>query len=345
MSNIDKLRENLIEKINLENDNFIKEYSEYDCVENFIIMNGSGGKHIRGMLILLACLANGKQITEDVFSVAVAIEFLQTAFLIQDDVIDMENTRRGKEAVHILLQNKHKNKIFGDTAAYILGTFGVTYASRLINIQDKKIEKKVKNIFFEMIFDTIQGESFDIVFPLMDMKKSDCPIKITERIELAESIAALKTAVYSFETPLRMGNILSGGDDNEQWFHEFGKELGIAFQIRNDLEALKKIKNYETGNYMTDINPYRITTLNSTAFKENVDLFNLICDLQNKSDLELQLYYKKIKPIFEEQSDDLKDALLECIDDHYNKAINCLEKCDCPFKMKDTLREYLKGLF
>lgn len=338
LNDIDK---KLTDKINEENIKFINMYSEYECAKEFKKMNSSNGKHIRGKLVLLACLANNMPPSDNAYSLAVAMEFLQTAFLIQDDVIDRESERRGAQTVHISLQkSNNNNKIFNDTAAYILGTLGMTYASSLISFEDKETENIIKEMFFDMLFDTIQGESFDIVFPLIDMKMIGSPIETGERAELADSVAALKTSVYSFEAPLRMGNFLSGGNDAKDWFEKFGKELGIAFQMWNDLDALKKILKTGAENYMADVMPYRITALNAKAFEKDDGLFGLICRAQNDPSLK-----GNIQQIYWKHKDYLDEELTKSAYEHLNKAIHSLDDTNCPFKTKELLVKYLNDLF
>ena len=366
MISTDMLNNNLRHKVKLKSDELLKKYENFGDISAFYKINiNDKGKQLRGTLLLLAYNANlneKNEIDEEAYDLAVVMEFLHSALLVQDDVIDKDNTRRQNKTVHKQLEEMYGNKLPSDCAAYMIGTFCISYAIQLFfdvtnknSCQNEKY-KKIEEIFFELLLDTIQGEGYDMYFPIYDIhkycnreddKEDD---KEDDREEIALETSALKTAAYSFEMPLRIGHIFSGGDDNKEWFHKYGKVLGIAFQMTNDLKALKKIEHYKINKRnlnMIDIYPYRITNANAIAFREKTNLLDEVRSLNSGS-----LSYKDIVSNLQNIQYNypygfVKNELLKQINKYLKESEELLESSDCPIKGegKTALKDYINDLF
>ncbi|MBI5123308.1 polyprenyl synthetase family protein [Candidatus Roizmanbacteria bacterium] len=198
---------------------------ELEKITKLLLETNRGGKNIRGVLICLGYDLCDKKITEDVYKVAAAYEILHTSLLIHDDVIDKSLLRRGKPTVYQELGGGH----LGISQAICLGDVGFFLSVRLIN-QTKlpaKIKTKVINVFLQIVLDTLLGEILDI--------ENGNKTKVFEKNILL--IHELKTALYTIVGPLLLGAEMSGKLQANQKKNiiQFGKYLGIAYQIQDDI--------------------------------------------------------------------------------------------------------------
>ncbi len=199
-----------------------------------------GGKRIRGLLVVLGyeigsnvILSETKDLSRmrdtsnelrdsslivqnDIYKVAAAYEIFHSAILIHDDVIDQSLKRRGQPSLYKAIGNGH----YGVSQAISLGDAGFFLGFKIISGADFPKGSKIKalELFSKVMLDTALGE-------ILDLEKAD-PLVVTP----------LKTAYYTISGPLQLGAILGGGKQNLiRVFGEFGKSLGIAFQIRDDI--------------------------------------------------------------------------------------------------------------
>ena len=171
----------------------------------------SGGKRFRPLLLLVSsrlCGYNG----EHRFPLAAVIEFIHTASLLHDDVIDQATIRRGKTSA---------NNIWGNAASVLVGDFLYSKAFKLMSeigdIALIKLMSRITNVMSE-------GEVFQL------MKCGD--VNITEEEYLA--IIEKKTAVL-LSAACAAGAILgSASEDKIDALGQFGYKIGMAFQITDD---------------------------------------------------------------------------------------------------------------
>jgi len=200
-----------IKKINTVLDSELELYAESEFKEPLkYALNG--GKRIRPIILLLASECVGK-IDDNTFAAACAIEFLHTESVIHDDIIDNETLRRRKDPFHI----KYGYNTSVLTGDFVLGLI-LSIASRINN---PRVTKNLATTAMMMSEgEVIEGRletSEDITF--------DDYLKVIE----------YKTAT-AFETASRLGDIISGGNDVEiESLADYGKNIGIAYQIRDDL--------------------------------------------------------------------------------------------------------------
>lgn len=184
-----------------------------------------GGKRLRGALVKLGFELSGNKYEPEILKSAVAIEIFQTAILAQDDIVDQSPTRRGKKTIHTALGNDH----YAISQTMMLGDTGFFLALKLIgesNFAPERVNKALQS-FSETMLKTAVGEMLDIELSQKDVEQVE---------EDAITIFKLKTSRYTITGPLHLGAILGGADQKLlDTMDKFGEDLGIAFQIQDDI--------------------------------------------------------------------------------------------------------------
>ena len=207
---LDKYSE-YIKKINNALDSELNLYSESEFKEplKYALY---GGKRIRPIILLLSSECVGK-IDDNTLAAACAIEFLHTESVIHDDIIDNETLRRQKDPFHI----KYGYNTSVLTGDFVLGLI-LNIASRINN---PRVTKNLATTAMMMS----EGEMIEGRLETSEDVTFDDYIKVIE----------YKTAI-AFETASRLGAIISRGTENEiESLADYGKNIGIAYQIRDDL--------------------------------------------------------------------------------------------------------------
>lgn len=184
------------------------------------INSNKGGKRIRGVLCGLGFeLVNSKNINykPEVLKIAAALEILHTALLTHDDIMDKSLTRRGQQTLYRALGGNH----YGISQAINIGDIGLYLPVKIITDLNLPagIKMKVLRFLSKAYINTCWGQ-------ILDIKKSAD----------IEFIRTYKTAKYTFSAPLQIGAIVAGAKlDLLAKLDKFGENLGIAFQIRDDI--------------------------------------------------------------------------------------------------------------
>jgi len=200
-----------IKKINTVLDSELELYTESEFKEPLKYAL-DGGKRIRPIILLLASECVG-QIDDNTLAAACAIEFLHTESVIHDDIIDNETLRRRKDPFHI----KYGYNTSVLTGDFVLGLI-LSIASRINN---PRVTKNLATTAMMMS----EGEVIESRLETSEDITFDDYLKVIE----------YKTAT-AFETASRLGAIISGGTDVEiESLADYGKNIGIAYQIRDDL--------------------------------------------------------------------------------------------------------------
>jgi len=171
----------------------------------------AGGKRLRPLLVLLCAKACGYQGNEHV-KLAAVIEFLHTAMLLHDDVVDESDLRRGRETV---------NAAWGNAPSVLVGDFLHSRAFEMMvdigNIRVMEILSKATNVIAE-------GEVQQLSF---------IRNPATTEVEYLEIISR-KTAML-FQAAAHAGAVLAGADEKtEHALRDYGLHLGLAFQMVDD---------------------------------------------------------------------------------------------------------------
>ena len=184
----------------------------------------SGGKRLRPLLVLLSSRAAGYS-QDDHLKLAAVIEFLHTATLLHDDVVDTSDMRRGRSTA---------NARWGNAPSVLVGDFLYARAFEMM-VELKSL--RIMEVLSHATAVIAEGE----VMQLMNVKNPD----LDERQYM--TVIHNKTAML-FEAASHTGALLAGADESEeQALKEYGKHLGLAFQLvddvldyRGDAEAMGK---------------------------------------------------------------------------------------------------------
>jgi octaprenyl-diphosphate synthase len=173
---------------------------------------GAGGKRLRPMLLLLAAGALGHR-GPDAHQLAAVVEFIHTATLLHDDVVDESDLRRGRRTA---------NAVWGNAASVLVGDFLYSRSFQLMVELDRM---EVMRILADTTNRIAEGE----VLQLLHVRNPDTDeaayLRVIER----------KTAVL-FAAATRLGALLAGADAATcDALHDYGLNLGYAFQIADDV--------------------------------------------------------------------------------------------------------------
>lgn len=178
-------------------------------IGHYIISNG--GKRIRPMLLLLAAKALGNTSDSHLIMAAV-IEFIHTATLLHDDVVDESELRRGQESA---------NAVWGNAASVLVGDY--LYSSAF-EMMVRTNNMRVMEILSKTTTAIAEGE----VLQLLNCNNPD-----TTEANYLEVIAR-KTAIL-FSAATRLAAVIAGTDPStEEALAIYGQELGVAFQLIDD---------------------------------------------------------------------------------------------------------------
>jgi octaprenyl-diphosphate synthase len=181
-----------------------------DQISRYII--GAGGKRIRPMLVLLFSSALGFKGRER-FELAATVEFIHTATLLHDDVVDESAMRRGR---------KTANALFGNAASVLVGDF---VYSRAFQMMVSLNRMRVLEVLADATNVIAEGE----VLQLMNMHDPDLAVEDYLRV------IRFKTAKL-FEASARLGAVLAESSrEVEEACADYGRSLGTAFQLVDDL--------------------------------------------------------------------------------------------------------------
>lgn len=173
-----------------------------------------GGKRIRPVMCLMGAEMFG-EISADTYEVATAIELFHNFTLIHDDIMDEAPLRRGMETVHMK---------YGANTALLTGDVMMIRAYEYLNKINTQYLHRIIALFNKTAKEVCEGQQLDIDFEKMQSVSLDAYIEMI----------SLKTSVL-LAASLEMGAILSGASDgNCRNIYEFGKNLGIAFQVQDD---------------------------------------------------------------------------------------------------------------
>ena len=181
-----------------------------DQISHYII--GAGGKRIRPLLVLLFSSALGFKGSER-FELAATVEFIHTATLLHDDVVDESGLRRGRETA---------NALFGNAASVLVGDF---VYSRAFQMMVSLNRMRVLEVLADATNVIAEGE----VLQLMNMHDPDLAVEDYLRV------IRFKTAKL-FEASARLGAVLAESETAvEEACADYGRSLGTAFQLVDDL--------------------------------------------------------------------------------------------------------------
>ena len=240
-----------------------------DIITKYIL--SQKGKKIRPILVILCAKLCG-EVNERTYTAATLVEFLHTATLIHDDVVDDAKTRRGLLSVNA----KWKNK-----AAVLIGDFLLS-RGLLISLDNNEFE------FLKTTSEAVKRMSEGELLQIQKARNFDATEETYFKIIKDKTASLIRTCC-------RLGALSTTKDENKiNNISDFGENLGISFQLRDDLldyTGRKALLGKSTGN---DVKEKKFTlpliiSLNNAPRKKAVEIMKLI-----KSDS-----IKKFKSVYE----------------------------------------------
>ncbi|RLG71159.1 MAG: polyprenyl synthetase family protein [Candidatus Iainarchaeum archaeon] len=196
-----------------------------------------GGKRIRPALMITGykCFAEEN---EEILNASIGLELLHAFLLIHDDIMDLDDMRRGKPALHKIYEGYISENYKSDKAPHLGISLGIIAGDLLeafsfepIMESNFPIEKKFAAFkkLNEIIYLTSLGQALDLVAEQKDKLTEEEVLKILE----------LKTARYTIEGPLHLGAILAGASPKDlKLLSDYAIPVGLAFQLQDDILGL-----------------------------------------------------------------------------------------------------------
>ena len=282
-------------------------------------MMALGGKRIRPVMAMMACELFGGE-ASDALPAALAVETFHNFTLMHDDIMDEAPLRRGQQTVH-MRYGVSQGILSGDLMLIRSYAFLAEYAN-------SELYRGLMNALNDAAVKVCEGQQWDMAF------EADASVTITDYLRMIE----YKTAAL-LASALEMGALAGGAPVAEaRKLYEFGRLLGIAFQLLDDLldsfgDPLKFGK--KVGG---DIARNKKTFLYLKALE--------LADASQKSELE-HLYSSetidesaKIRQVLQIFSAlGIPEVTRSLIDDYQNLAFSQLQAVEVPGKRKERLRE------
>ncbi|RCH55831.1 polyprenyl synthetase family protein [Mucilaginibacter hurinus] len=282
-----------------------------------------GGKRLRPALVLLACDMFGGDVNAAI-KPALAIEVFHNFTLMHDDIMDNAPLRRGKTTVH---------EKWNSNIAILSGDVMMVEANKLIMQVDDRILRTVMNVFNETAQGVCEGQQFDMNF------EQDNSVTIDEYIDMIR----LKTAVL-LGGALKIGALIGGADaQNAENIYQFGVNLGIAFQLQDDILDVygdpAKFGKQVGGDIISNKKTFLlIKAIELAEGKESSDLYSLI-DAKNFNPAEK---VEAVKTLYNNLQ--VKQHAEDTMNTYAEKAFEALDSITIGADHKQYLREFADGL-
>lgn len=205
-------------------------------LRNFVL---GGGKRVRPTYgwagFVGAGGLDGPEDPDAVLRAVSSLELIQACALVHDDIIDASDTRRGNPTVHRALEAEHHQQgllgsaaAYGTNAAILLGDLALAWAEdmwRYSGVSHGALARAAEP-WVGMRTEVIGGQLLDMMLESLG----------SESVDMANRVNRYKTAAYTIERPLHLGASLAGaGERVIQAFRGYGRDIGIAFQLRDDM--------------------------------------------------------------------------------------------------------------
>ncbi|MEZ5016594.1 MAG: polyprenyl synthetase family protein [Flavipsychrobacter sp.] len=265
--------------------------SPHNLYEPCRYLLGLGGKRVRPVLCLM-----GNELFSDIkegaWHAAIGVELFHNFTLVHDDIMDEAPLRRGKETIH------HK---YGMTAGILSGDILCILAYEQLGYI-KEALAQVLPLFTQTAAEVCDGQQMDMDFE----QRSD--VTIEEYLNMI----ALKTSVL-LACSLKMGAYISGANEEEaQKVYEFGKNLGIAFQLQDDY-----------------LDAYGDPEKNGKQVGGDI-----------KANKKTYLLLKAIENANPEQRIEIEELLASTGDDKVEKMLSLYDSCNAKQAAKDEMLKY-----
>jgi geranylgeranyl diphosphate synthase type II len=279
-----------------------------------------GGKRVRPVAVLMGNELFD-EIKPDAWNVANAVELFHNFTLIHDDIMDKAPLRRGMETVHAK---------WGEPTALLAGDVMFTQCYVYLSKIHAELLRQIFPLFNKTAAKVCEGQQLD-----MDFEK-----KATVNLDEYVHMITLKTSVL-LAASLQIGSILGGASTgNQQHVYEFGKNLGIAFQVQDDyLDAFgdpakfgKQVGGDILANKKTFLIIHALETAGEVQLKQLQQLMN-----ENPADK-----VEQVLSIF--RSAGVDQWAVELKNQYFEKAMQHMEDIAVLNKRKEPLKQLAQFL-
>jgi geranylgeranyl diphosphate synthase type II len=280
----------------------------YDPLRYFLVL---GGKRMRPILTLMGAEVFGKKL-ETAIPAALSVELFHNFSLIHDDIMDEAPIRRGQETVH---------EKWNQNIAILSGDVLLVKAYQELAKQDSKVLPDLLNLFNKTAVEVCEGQQFDMDFESRDN------VSIEEYIEMIR----LKTSVL-LGCALEMGAIIAEASKKDrELIYEFGQQIGIAFQIQDDILDLYADPEKFGKQVGGDVISNKKTLLLLKAFEmANEDQNEQLSSLLQEKDIDLKI--SSVRYLFDTLG--VREACKEIMNHHYSIAKEAIHATSIPEKNK-----------
>lgn len=273
----------------------------YEPIAYFLSL---GGKRIRPILCMMAAELFGTN-KSLVMKAALGIEVFHNFTLVHDDIMDNAPVRRGKPTVH----EKWNRDI-----AILSGDVMFVKAFDLICEQESNQLNQILRLFNKTAIEVCEGQQLDMNFELEESVSIDHYIQMI----------SLKTSVL-LACSLKIGALLAGANESDaDKIYEFGKNLGIAFQIQDDyLDAYANPDDFGKavgGDIMANKKTFLMLTAKQEADADQLEKLNDFLQLESDEKV------NAIKSLFNQL--EVPQKTKTAIDHYFNLAMQNLKSID-----------------
>ncbi len=306
-------------KLDQKLDEFLQSLPSQDIYQPIKHIVGLGGKRFRSsVLLLITDLFNGD--VRDAFDEAVAVELFHNFTLIHDDIMDQAPLRRGKETVH---------KKWDENTGILSGDILYAVANQLIAKSKNSTNPSINQLFQKTSIEVCEGQAMDMAFE----SREDVPME--EYLDMIK----LKTAVL-VGCAMQIGALIAkSSEENISNIYDFGVNLGIAFQIHDDILDVFPDKENFGKQVAGDILEGKKTVLSLKAL-EKIDLNRKqeLIDLLNTNKVADKEKIRLVVDLYTElnvlqDANDLKNK-------YYKLALSNLSKLELTTDKKDKLKSF-----
>jgi geranylgeranyl diphosphate synthase type II len=288
---------------------------------NYII--ALGGKRLRPLLTLMAAHLFSDE-WDKAIRPAMAVEYFHNFTLMHDDIMDNAPLRRGKPTVH--------EKWNINTAILSGDVMLVKAYDLLLEAEDAQL-REIINAFNDCAAKVCEGQQLDMVY------EGQPSVALNDYIEMIRK----KTAVL-LGFSLQLGGIIGGGNKKDlELLKEFGENIGLAFQLMDDLLDVyadqEKFGKKVGGDIIAKKKTYLLITALEKSSEAGKKKLLALLDDQGLSDKDK---VKKVKEIYD--SLNIKELTEAKMSDYYTAGIQKLEKVDAPLVRKLHLFRFANGL-
>ena len=311
-----------LEKINRELSNHHFDGKPRELYEPIRYILGLGGKRLRPLLTLYGCyLFSGG--CKKALVPSLGVETFHNFTLVHDDIMDNAPLRRGKSTVHTKWNND-VGILSGDTMLFKAYEF-------LIRVDDS-IVKKVINLFNACAIEVCEGQQYDMNFEQRD------GVGESEYINMIR----LKTAVL-LGFSLQLGGLIGGADDeNAELLRKFGENIGIGFQLKDDLLDVygdhEKFGKQVGGDIIANKKTYLLIKALELGSEKQVEQLNELLH----GNYEPEEKVRQVTHIYDEIG--INEITHKKMNEYFDGAFRYLDQVDCDPNHREqlaTFSEYL----